>query len=304
VTVLALAVLLDLSLGEPAGRWHPVTWIGGLIRLLRRIGPRGGAAALLVYGGVLMGVVIGVVAGAVLLFESFLSTAPMASSVVFKAIALKCSFSLRSLFTAVELVRGHLVAGDLSGARRELGVHLVSRSTADLDRQQVASGAVESLAENLTDAWVAPICFFLAGGLEAAWVYRAVNTADAMIGYRVGELEHLGRVAARLDDALNFVPARLAALSLVAGAWLAGRSASGAWRLMRRDGGLTASPNAGRTMAAMAGALGVSLEKPGHYRLGDGPHPDVLAVDRALTVGRGACAVWLAVALLVARGFS
>jgi adenosylcobinamide-phosphate synthase len=219
--------------------------------------------------------------------------------VIVEAVMLKLTFSLRGLTEAVELVRSHLVAGDLAGARRQLGFHLVSRTTGDLNRGLVASGAIESLAENLTDSWVAPLCFFLVGGLPAAWAYRAVNTADAMIGYRDGDLLYKGRVAARLDDVLNFIPARLAALAIVAGAWLARQFAPGAWRIMRADGRLTESPNAGMTMAAMAGALGVRLEKPGHYRLGRGSPPDLDAMDRALSVFWSAAALSLGAGVLI-----
>src|SRR3984893_8531942 len=176
----------------------------------------------------------------------------------------------------------------MGSARRPAGVHLVSRRTDDLDAGATAGAAVESLAENLTDSWVAPLCFYLAAGLPGAWLYRAVNTADAMIGYREGLLEQLGGASARLDDMLNWIPARLGALALCLGAWLGHESGKRAWRTMRRDGGLTASPNAGRTMAAMAGALGVTLEKRGHYRLGDGPPPDPEAIDRPPPVARRA----------------
>jgi len=199
------------------------------------------------------------------------------------------------------------VAGDLAGARRQVAWHLVSRPTDELDAPAVASAAVESLAENLTDGLVAPVCFYAAGallggagaGLALAWAYRAVNTADAMIGYRRDELEYLGRATARTDDALNYVPARLAAATIVAGAWLARQSRADAARVWRRDGSRTESPNAGQTMAAMAGALGVTLEKRGHYRLGDGPPPDPDAIDRALRVARWAAALGLAAAALV-----
>jgi adenosylcobinamide-phosphate synthase len=234
-----------------------------------------------------------------LILEHIISLLPAPLALLLEAWLLKCAFSLRGLAHAVELVRGHLVAGDLEGARRQVAAHLVSRPTADLDRGEVGSAAVESLAENLTDSWVAPLCFFLVGGLPAAWAYRAVNTADAMIGYREGELEYLGRATARVDDALNFVPARLGAWALVAGAWLCGQSAAGARRVLARDGRLTSSPNAGQTMAAMAGAVGVTLEKRGQYRLGDGPRPDLEAVDRALRLNRWASALCLAAAVLV-----
>ena len=136
-----------------------------------------------------------------------------------------------------------------------------------------------------------------------AWAYRAVNTADAMIGYRLDRLERLGGASARLDDLLNLVPSRLAALALVAGARIGDESGSRAWKVWCRDGGSTASPNAGQTMAAMAGALGVTLEKRGHYRLGDGPPPDVAAVDRAVGVFAAAAGVALVAGLVLLRAF-
>jgi adenosylcobinamide-phosphate synthase len=143
------------------------------------------------------------------------------------------------------------------------------------------------------------VCFYLVFGLAGAAAYRAVNTADAMIGYRDGPLEWFGKVAARLDDALNFAPARLAAFSVVAGAALAGQDARGAWRVLRRDGARTASPNAGRTMAAMAGALGVTLVKPGAYRLGDGRGAAAADIARAVRVFAVAAAVALGALLLL-----
>jgi adenosylcobinamide-phosphate synthase len=179
----------------------------------------------------------------------------------------------------------------------------VSRPVDALDPEATASGAIESLSENLTDSWIAPLCFYLVGGIPAAWAYRAVNTADAMIGYREGVLERLGAAAARLDDLLNLLPARLAALAVVAGAGLTGASPSLAWRAWRRDAGATESPNAGQTMAAMAGALGVTLEKHGHYRLGGGAAPDLADIDRAVRVFASAASVSLIVVLILLRAF-
>ena len=193
--------------------------------------------------------------------------------------ALWLLLALRGLFTAAAKVARPLAHGDLPAARVAVAWHLVSRPTQDLDAGGVASAAVESVAENLTDAYAAPVAFFLVFGLPGAAFYRAVNTADAMIGYRDGALDYFGKVAARLDDVLNVIPARLAALAIVAASALAGANAAAAWRMLRRDRARTASPNAGWTMAAIAGALGVTLEKPGSYRLGDGhaPRPDDIA---------------------------
>jgi adenosylcobinamide-phosphate synthase len=306
VTLLLLAVALDLLLGDPPNRWHPVAGIGRLIGFGRARAPAA-RAELVLYGTLLILIVAGVAAGLALIAHAVLGELPGAAAPLAQAWLLKCSFSLRGLTDAVEVVRGHLVADDLDGARRQVARHLVSRPTADLDRGAVGSAAVESLAENLTDGFVAPVGFFVAGtllggsgaGLALAWAYRAVNTADAMIGYRDAELEYLGRATARLDDALNYVPARLAARALVGGAWLAQESWAGAAAMRRRDAAGTASPNAGQTMAAMAGALGVTLAKAGHYRVGDGPPPDVEAIDRALRVEGWAATLSLVGAALI-----
>ena len=297
--VLLLAVLLDLAFGDPPNRWHPVAWIGRLVTAGRRAAKRRSPTDLALYGTFLLLVVVSAATVGALVLQHLFAALPASLALVLEAWLLKCAFSLRGLVRAVELVRGHLVIGDLDGARRQLESHLVSRPTGGLEAGGVGSAAVESLAENLTDSWVAPLCFFLVAGLPGAWAYRAVNTADAIIGYREGELEHLGRATAQVDDALNFVPARLAAWALVAGAWLGRQSAAGARRVLARDARLTASPNAGQTMAAMAGALGVTLEKPGHYRLGDGPPPDLEAMDRALRVNGWASGLSLGVALLL-----
>jgi adenosylcobinamide-phosphate synthase len=303
--VLLSALLLDWAFGEPPSRWHPVAGIGCLIGVGRAAARWRSPAALVLQGALVVAGVSGVAVALALLAERALIALPPLLALAGEAWLLKCTFSLRRLFGAVELVRGHLVAGDLEGARRELGLHLVSRRTDELDAAAVASGAVESIAENFTDSWIGPACCFIVGqlgglgaGRAAAWVYRVVNTADAMIGYREGDLLYLGRVAARLDDVLNFVPARLGAAIIVAAAALAGRSARDAWGALRGDARRTASPNAGQTMAAMAGAIGVRLEKRGHYELGSGPPADVGAIDAALGVMRWAVALSIGAALV------
>ena len=301
MTVLFLAVALDLLLGDPPSRFHPVAWIGQLIALGRRWAARVPGDALVLYGALLILVVTTTAIMAALAAQAAAGWLPWPLGLLAQAWLLKCSFSLRGLVTAVWKVRDGLEAGDLAGARAAVGRHLVSRPVDELDEGETASAAVESLAENLTDSWVAPLCFYLVGGVPGAWAYRAVNTADAMIGYREGTLAKLGGASARLDDLLNLVPSRWAALAVVAGARIAGESGSRAWAVWRRDGGSTSSPNAGQTMAAMAGALGVTLEKRGHYRLGDGPPPDVAALDRAVGVFAAAAAVAVVAALVLLR---
>ena len=297
VATLLIALALDLGLGDPPSRWHPVAGVGRALDAGRR-GLSGAPPVLLLVGGAaLVGSLAALAAILVLTLERALSSWPLVALLV-DAVLLKGAFSIRGLFTAVSGVQRALEAGRLEAARATLSRDLVSRPVASLDAGQVASGAIESLAENLTDSLVAPVLCFLIGGVPAAWAYRVVNTADAMLGYREGELEYLGKAAARTDDALNWVPARLAAAGLVAGAALTGGSASGAWRMLRRDGGNTASPNAGRTMAAMAGGVGVRLVKPGFYSLGDGALPGPRAIGLALRVAAVASALAMAAATL------
>jgi adenosylcobinamide-phosphate synthase len=219
-----------------------------------------------------------------------------------EALALSCCLSVRGLWQAAAGVATCLERGDLAGARLALGFHLVSRPTADLDAGEVAAAAVESVAENLTDSIVAPALMYLLFGLPGAALYRAVNTADAMIGYREGALEHFGKLAARLDDVLNLVPARLAALALVVAAALTRGAPARAWSVMWRDHGRTASPNAGWTMAAMAGALGVRLVKREAYALGDGMLPTARELRHSLVVMAVAAALVLVPAGVVWLG--
>jgi adenosylcobinamide-phosphate synthase len=272
--------------------------MGRAIATGRRGLSRGGRVRLVIAGGLL---ILAVAAAAAAGGAAVSATAQRlgAAAPFVEGAALSLLLSLRGLIAAARAVAAPLAAGDLAAARAAVGLHLVSRPTAALAPDEVASAAVESVAENLTDAFVAPVCFYLVFGLAGAAAYRAVNTADAMIGYRDGTLEWFGKVAARLDDALNFVPARIAALGLVGAAVLAREDARGACRVLRRDGGRTASPNAGRTMAAMAGGLGLTLAKRGAYRLGDGRPPAASDIARAVRVFAWAAALTLGALLLL-----
>ena len=290
--VILVALGIDLALGDPPNRWHPVAWAGSAIAHGSRRVPAGRPALLLAWGGVL---VVGVALLAALAAAAAVWAAGAAQAggawpvfpLVVEAAVLKGAFALRGLFAATRGVLAALAADDLPAARARVGRDLVSRPTGDLDAGLVRAAAIESLAENLTDSWVAPLCWYAVGGVAGAWAYRVVNTADALVGYRGGRFEYLGKVAARLDDAMSWIPARLAAAAIVLAAPLAG-SARGAWRALRADARRPASPNAGWTMAAMAGALGVRLEKRGHYRLGEGPAPGAAAGCRALRIAAGA----------------
>jgi adenosylcobinamide-phosphate synthase len=285
--VVLLAIALDLLVGDPSNRLHPVAWIGRALAAGRSRICRGGRVRLLLGGAALTVAVTALAAGAGALVAA-LATALGPLGLLLQVVTLKSTVSLSGLARAARSVALALERGDLETARASLGWHLVSRPTARLDAGQVASGAIESVAENLTDALVAPVAFFLVFGLTGALAYRALNTADAMLGYREGALEYFGKVAARLDDVANLVPARLAALAIVV---TAGSASAAAWRTMARDHARTASPNAGWTMAAMAGALGVTLQKPAAYRLGGGPMPGPAEIERSIVLVRRAAGV-------------
>ena len=286
--VLAGALALDLVVGEPPSAMHPVVWMGRLYAALRRRAPVRPAAAF-AWGCAMAAAGPLVFGGGAWLLARALQPLPLVALVV-EIYLLKSALSVRMLGVAASTVARALACGDVSAARFGLR-SLVSRDTALLDEPLIAAAAVESVAENASDSLVAPLLFFVVGGVPGALAYRACNTLDAMIGYH-GPTEWLGKAAARLDDAANLVPARLTAALLVVASALGGASAAGALRIWWRDAARTESPNAGRPMAAMAGALGVQLEKVGCYRLGDaGRTVDAGAIDRAVRL------LWIACAL-------
>ena len=274
--VLLLALLLDLALGEPPNRAHPTVWIGKTVALAERVapGPDSAPAVQLAAGG-LMTLVVPAAWGAAAwaLAYGLMQLHPIAY-LLLVAILLKTTFSVRMLCRVAADIGRILSSGDIAEARRQMSA-LVSRDTSQLTIGQMAAGAIESVAENITDSIVGPLLAFALFGLPGAVAYRAVNTLDSMVGYH-GRYEYLGKTSARLDDLVNLIPARLAAgLLWFATAVLPGMAGGRAWSIMLAHRGRTESPNAGWTMAAMAGGLGVTLEKIGHYRLGD-PAPEPL----------------------------
>lgn len=280
--VLLAAVLLDLLLPEPPRTVHPVVWMGKATEALRRVAPRQPVAAF-AYGCVMVVVVVGGAGTAAWFGLAALAAIHPIAYLIGGAVVLRTAFAVTGLSSAAHATRQTLVEGRLEAARESLR-SLVSRDAARLTPPLVAAAAIESVAENSTDSFVGPWIAFALFGVPGAIAYRALNTMDSMVGYR-GATEYLGKAAALLDDLTNLIPARLSALLLLASGWLARLPAGRAWRTMRRDGGTTASPNAGLTMSAVAGLLGVCLEKPGHYRLGEGLRdPEPADIGRAVTI--------------------
>lgn len=264
--VLAAALLMDWLLGEYPAFLHPVVWIGKAISAAMRLAPRQGRFRQLLFGAILTLGMCSLSAGTTFLILRWAAGWPIVEMIV-AVFFLKASFSLWELKRAADRVVKPLQRGDLAQARDALR-SLCSRDPSCLDEPALLAAVIESLAENLCDSFIAPLCYWTVFGVPGAMGYRAVNTLDAMIGYR-GPFEFVGKTAARLDDVANWLPARLTAGLLLLAGCLSGKNVAAAWRILRRDGAKTPSPNGGQPMAVMAGLLGVELEKKGVYILGD-----------------------------------
>jgi adenosylcobinamide-phosphate synthase len=282
---------------------HPVQAVGAVIDgLERRWNSPGRCEAQRRALGVLTLVLVGGGAALFGLAASRLARRMDGVGRVLETLIATTGLAQRSLHDHVHAVLTPLEAGDLAGARWAVA-RIVGRDTTDLDETGVAAAALESLAESFNDGVVAPALWLAAGGLPGLFAYKAVNTADSLIGHREPRWRSFGWAAARTDDLMNLAPARLAgALICVAG--------GSGWRTMLADAGKHASPNAGWPEAAMAGALGVTLGGPATYDgvvtqrpvFGAGPGPTAADLRRGLGVYRRACALlWLVVGAMAWR---
>ena len=261
--------VLDLLLGDPARLTpiHPVVLMGRAIRalekLLRRVFPktdRGEEAA-----GALLALLMttGTFALCKLVLQLLNRMCPPLS---FALEIIWCwqALAVRDLKVEAMRVQTALETEGLDAGRKAVS-RIVGRDTAQLSTQGVARAAVETVAENFSDGVIAPLVYMLLGGAPLALCYKAVNTMDSMVGYKNARWLHFGRVPAKLDDAVNYIPARLAALLLIAAAKLCGEDAPSAYRIWKRDRRKHASPNSAQCEAAMAGALGLRLCGPATY---------------------------------------
>jgi adenosylcobinamide-phosphate synthase len=268
VALTFIAMLVELCVGYPANLHraigHPVTWMGRLIAWLDRALNRETATpqARRAAGVVAVLILLAIVGVLAFLVQSALLRLPF--GILAAALVASTLVAQRSLHRHVADVAAALEIGGIA-AGREAVAHIVGRDTDKLDAAGVARAAIESLAENFSDAIVAPVFWMAIGGLPGAALYKAINTADSMIGHRTPRHEAFGWAAARLDDLINLPASRLSAFLLVAAAALSGNRAGTAWRAVRRDAGKHRSPNAGYPEAAMAGALGLSLAGPRVY---------------------------------------
>ncbi|HEU4426617.1 MAG TPA: cobalamin biosynthesis protein [Pilimelia sp.] len=296
---------LDAVLGDPE-RGHPVAGFGRAAAFLERrlYAPTRLAGAR--YATLAVGVPVAGAAAA-----AALTRRHPAARAALVAVTTWAVLGGRTLRREAAVMAGALERGDVPAARARLN-HLCGRDPSRLDERELARATVESVAENTSDAVVAPLFWGAVAGLPGLVGYRAANTLDAMVGHRSARYARFGTAAARLDDALNLAPARLTALLTIAAAPLVRRERAEAWRVWRRDHADHPSPNAGHCESAMAGALGVRLGGRNVYfgqsdvrpLLGDGPRPTAPHIRRAarLSGAVGLAAVGLAAVGLAAVG--
>jgi len=292
-TRFAAAYGLDLIAGDPPTIPHPVRLIGMAIRAGERWLRRPGSAA----NETLRGAVLtGAIAGGT---WAMARLAVRSSGGCGEVLLAWTTLATRSLLDESAAVLAALEQRDLALARSRLAM-IVGRDTESLDEPDILRAVIETVAEGICDGVVAPIWYLALGGVPLAFAYKAVNTLDSMIGHPEPPYRYFGRVAARLDDIANFVPARLTALALVVAALVMRGNAVQSWIIFRRDGNRHPSPNAGQSEAAMAGALGVRLGGMNYYGGQPSPKPLLGGESRVATPADARAALRIAAAASLA----
>lgn len=281
IIAVMFALALDFTFGDPTNRYHPTVWIG---KLLGKFVPCTKSTNCLIEkinGAFLLVLVIAIVSVLVTLFSSSLKYLEnfdsnelykillMGASIILVGILLKTTIAIKGMENHASKIMDSLSKNDLDGARTQLSM-IVKRDTKNLDKQHVISATLESISENIVDGITGPLFYFSIFGLLGAFVYRTVNTADSMIGYKTEIFRNIGWFAANCDKILNFLPSRLTSLVMIFSCIILKEDWRHSIHVMKRDGSKTESPNAGYPMATLAGALGIRFEKMEHYVLGDG----------------------------------
>ena len=259
--ILAVAFLLDTLIGDPHTRLHPVALMGNLISLLEKLLLRAedSSTAKLIKGAVLVAIMLGSSWAIGLAIERAAhSTGVLTAEIFIEALTLAFMMSPRSLAEAGREIHDLLVLGNIVEARRKVG-WIVGRDTDQLNEPEIVRATVETIAENTVDGIISPLFFFLIGGLPMAVAYRAANTMDSMLGYKNDKYLYFGRAAARLDDVMNYLPARLTAILFITAAAILNLDYKNALHMVRRDADKHPSPNGGYAEAAVAGALNIRL---------------------------------------------
>ena len=274
ITIIGFAILIDLIFGDPKNRYHPTAWIGTFIAKLTTITKNqnstfekiGGTIMIITISSVVVLLLSGLNFGISLISVDYIS---LILSVVIGALLLKTTIAIRGMEKHAISVLDSLESNDLDLARNYLSM-IVKRNTTKLDKNHVLSGVLESISENTVDGITGPMFYYAFFGLFGAFVYRIINTADSMVGYKNDIFKNLGWFTAKCDTILNYIPSRLTGLMMVISAAILQNNWRNSYKVMIRDGKKTESPNAGYPMAALAGALETKFEKINHYKLGDG----------------------------------
>ncbi len=274
IVIVAFALGIDLAFGDPKSRYHPTAWIGTLIAKLTPLAKNqntyieklGGIFVVIITIQDVVALLLILDTGISLLTTDWLT---IVVSVVVGVILLKTTIAIRGMEKHAKAVLESLDQDNLDMARANLSM-IVKRNTKNLDKNHVISGVLESISENTVDGITGPLFYYALFGLPGAFVYRVINTADSMIGYKTDIFKNVGWFAATCDTILNYIPSRLTGLVMIISAAILQNNWKESYKIMIRDGKKTESANAGYTMAALAGALETKFEKVNHYMLGDG----------------------------------
>ena len=262
-----VAFLIDALIGDPRSKFHPVVLMGNLISLLEKFLRRDSDSYIkkICKGGLLVSVVLLVSYGVGVAILLLLNLAGSYTLKIFvEALALSFMISPRSLAEAGREIYFLLANENILEARRKVG-WIVGRDTKHLNEGEIVRATVETISENTVDGIISPLFFFALGGLPLAIAYRAVNTMDSMLGYKNEKYFYFGRVAARLDDVANFIPARITAFLFIVAAFVLNLDYKNAFAMMRRDAAKHPSPNGGYAEATVAGALNIRLGGINYY---------------------------------------
>ena len=274
ITIIGFAILIDLIFGDPKNRYHPTAWIGTLIAKFTTLAKHqnpifekiGGVLIIVIISSIVILLLLSIDFGISLIFTDYIS---LVVSVLVGIMLLKSTIAIRGMEKHAINVLESLENNNLNMARNHLSM-IVKRNTANLDKNHVLSGVLESISENTVDGITGPMFYYAFFGLPGAFFYRIVNTADSMIGYKNDLFKNLGWFTATCDTILNYIPSRLTGLMMIISAAILHNNWRHSYKIMMRDGKKTESPNAGYPMAALAGALETKFEKINHYKLGDG----------------------------------
>ena len=274
IVIIVFALGLDFVFGDPKSRYHPTAWIGTLIAKLTPLAKNKNEYVEKLGGIFVVSITVGVVVTLLLILDTGISLLTtdwltLVVSIIIGVILLKSTIAIRGMERYALAVVDSLEQDNLDSAREKLSM-IVKRNTKNLDKNHVISGVLESISENTVDGITGPLFYYALFGLPGAFVYRIVNTADSMIGYKTDIFKNIGWFGATCDTILNYIPSRLTGLVMIISAAILQNNWKESYKIMIRDGKKTESPNAGYPMAALAGALDTKFEKINHYKLGDG----------------------------------